>query len=110
MIKTLPSAENSREWSGHSIRLSRPAAVLQGQDTSSEAVANLRAAVQEGKDCSVEILNYRKNGEIRCVQSDWQWLKVRSRVQQCAGCVWHAPLRSLVWRTAAGGSCACIAR
>ena len=62
--------------SGCSIRLSRPAAALQGQDTSSEAVASLRAAVQEGKDCSVEVLNYRKNGELECLQMSFVFLAV----------------------------------
>ena len=63
--------------SGYSTKLSRPSTALQGQDTNSQAVANLRAAVQEGKDCSAEVLNYRKNGELGCMQMSscsWQWL------------------------------------
>ena len=58
------------------MRLSRPAAALQGQDTSSEAVASLSAAVQEGKDCSVEVLNYRKNGEFGCMHMGFAFVAV----------------------------------
>jgi PAS domain S-box-containing protein len=35
---------------------------LQGEDTSPSAVAEIRSAVAEARECKVEILNYRKNG------------------------------------------------
>ncbi len=35
---------------------------LQGRDTNRDAVAKLREAVAAGRSCSVEILNYRKDG------------------------------------------------
>lgn len=35
---------------------------LQGRDTSHEAIAKVRAAVKAGRECDVEILNYRKDG------------------------------------------------
>lgn len=35
---------------------------LQGKDTSPEAVKELREAIAAGKDCTTEILNYRKDG------------------------------------------------
>ena len=49
---------------------------MQGQDTSSEAVANLRTAVQEGKDCSAEVMNYRKNGDFGCMPMRFVFLAV----------------------------------
>jgi PAS domain S-box-containing protein len=35
---------------------------LQGKDTSQPAVAQLRAAIKAGEDCTVTLLNYRKDG------------------------------------------------
>eukprot|EP00891_Asterochloris_glomerata_P001990 jgi/Astpho2/1990/e_gw1.00038.317.1_t len=77
--------------------LGRNARFMQGQDTSSEAVANLRAAVQEGKDCSVEILNYRKNGD-----AFWNLVSI-TPVQDTAGKVMsfigvHSDITELVRR------------
>ncbi len=36
---------------------------LQGEDTDPTAIEEIRTAVKEKRDCIVEILNYRKNGE-----------------------------------------------
>lgn len=36
---------------------------LQGHDTDPEAISELRSAIAEARSCSVEILNYRKDGE-----------------------------------------------
>ncbi|AWM37493.1 Blue-light-activated protein [Gemmata obscuriglobus] len=36
--------------------------LLQGRDTSAEAVAQVRAAVRAGVPCAVELLNYKKDG------------------------------------------------
>lgn len=35
---------------------------LQGTDTAPQAVKEIRKAIQEGKSCTVELLNYHKNG------------------------------------------------
>lgn len=35
---------------------------LQGKDTDRETVANLKAAIKEGREVTVRLLNYRKNG------------------------------------------------
>lgn len=42
--------------------LGRNCRFLQGPETSSETVAEIRTAVQEGRSCTVELLNYRKDG------------------------------------------------
>ncbi|MFO0945145.1 MAG: PAS domain S-box protein [Planctomycetota bacterium] len=42
--------------------LGRNCRFLQGRQTDPETVAKLRAAIAEGRSCSVEILNYRKDG------------------------------------------------
>ena len=42
--------------------LGRNCRILQGKDTSAEALAAIRAAVAAGRPCLVEILNYRKDG------------------------------------------------
>jgi len=47
----------SEEVAGQNCRL------LQGPGTDPDAIATIRAAVAAGEGCSVEILNYRKNGE-----------------------------------------------
>lgn len=41
----------------------KPGHLLQGPDTDPEAVAELRSAVREHRSASVELVNYRKNGE-----------------------------------------------
>jgi len=42
--------------------LGRNCRFLQGKETAPEAVADLREAIQDGRACSVEMLNYRKDG------------------------------------------------
>ena len=42
--------------------LGRNCRFLQGKETDPAAVAQLRAAIREGKSCTVELLNYRKDG------------------------------------------------
>jgi PAS domain S-box-containing protein len=42
--------------------LGRSCRFLQGQDTELAAVATLRAAIRAGEACSIELLNYRKDG------------------------------------------------
>lgn len=42
--------------------LGRNCRFLQGTDTDPDAVAQLRAAIDEGRSCSVELLNYRRDG------------------------------------------------
>ena len=42
--------------------LGRNCRLLQGAETDPEAVKKLREAIRDGVDCSVEILNYRKDG------------------------------------------------
>jgi PAS domain S-box-containing protein len=43
--------------------LGRNCRFLQGDDTDSEAVATIRQAIEDERSVSVELLNYRKNGE-----------------------------------------------
>lgn len=42
--------------------LGRNCRFLQGAGTEADAVTEVRSAVQEGRECTVEILNYRKDG------------------------------------------------
>lgn len=36
--------------------------VLQGKETCPQSVGRLRTAIEEGKSCAVELINYHKNG------------------------------------------------
>ncbi|MCE9566340.1 MAG: PAS domain S-box protein [Planctomycetes bacterium] len=42
--------------------LGRNCRLLQGKETEPDAVATVRAAIRDGRECSVELLNYRKDG------------------------------------------------
>ena len=42
--------------------LGRNCRLLQGQETEPDAVATVRSAIRDGRECSVELLNYRKDG------------------------------------------------
>jgi len=42
--------------------LGKTCSFLQGKDTDEDAVAELRAAIAQGRGCSVELINYRKDG------------------------------------------------
>jgi two-component system cell cycle sensor histidine kinase/response regulator CckA len=56
---------------------------MQGTDTAPDAVAKLREAVRAGENCTVELLNYRKDGT-----PFWNELSI-SPVQNAAGRVSH---------------------
>lgn len=43
--------------------LGRNCRFLQGAGTDADTVTEIRSAIQAGRDCTLEILNYRKNGE-----------------------------------------------
>lgn len=43
--------------------LGRNCRFLQGTDSHSPAAKELRSAIREGRECKIDILNYRKNGE-----------------------------------------------
>ena len=53
---TVLTGYNSQEVLGRNCRF------LQGKDTDPAAVAQLREAIRAGKPCTVELLNYRKDG------------------------------------------------
>ncbi len=56
---------------------------LQGKDTDPSAIEEIRQAVREKRDCVVEILNYRKNGE-----PFWNRLSI-TPIRNQAGVVTH---------------------
>ncbi len=61
IIYASPGFERMTGYS-HQEVLGRNCRFLQGNGTAPEAVAVLREAIREGRKCSVELLNYRKDG------------------------------------------------
>ncbi|NNN04903.1 MAG: PAS domain S-box protein [Elusimicrobia bacterium] len=63
--------------------LGRNGRFLQGRDTDPAAVAKIRAALASGRECRVELLNYRKNGS-----TFWNELTI-SPILDAGGAVTH---------------------
>ena len=63
--------------------LGRNCRFLQGKDSNPEAIARLREAIRAGQSCTVELLNYRKDG-----RSFWNELSI-SPVRDPAGRLTH---------------------
>jgi sigma-B regulation protein RsbU (phosphoserine phosphatase) len=63
--------------------LGRNCRFLQGPDTDPAAIAEIRAALAEGRECLVELLNYRKDGT-----TFWNRLSI-TPVRDTAGVVTH---------------------
>lgn len=61
IIYASPGFERITGYSAQEV-LGRNCRFLQGEQTAPETLAVLREAVREGRECSVEILNYRKDG------------------------------------------------
>lgn len=55
--------EGFRELTGYDDVIGRDCRFLQGEDTDPETVAKLRAAIEAREAVSVDIVNYRKNGQ-----------------------------------------------
>jgi len=61
VVYASPSFERMTGYSAQEV-VGRNCRFLQGPDTAPEAVALMRAAIQEKRGCSIELLNYRKDG------------------------------------------------
>jgi PAS domain S-box-containing protein len=61
MVYASPGFERLTGYAAAEI-VGRNCRLLQGPGTDPEAVAEVRAAVRDGRECSVELLNYRKDG------------------------------------------------
>lgn len=54
---------------------------LQEPGTDRETVIELRSAIAEGRQCTVQLLNYRKDGTVDLVASDWVIRRRHSKIQ-----------------------------
>lgn len=63
-----PAFSRNTGYSFEEILGKKPGALLQGPETSMEAIEYMRQSIRNRKDCVVELINYKKNGEKFWVQ------------------------------------------